>query len=238
MRAFPATRWSLVQRAGQAVAPELRRAALDDLLRRYLPALRARLVIELRMPLDAANDMLQSFVADRIVERDLIAFADEGKGRFRSFLLTALDRYQIDQYRAASAKKRAPSGKSTELPTELAGGYPPPSRAFDVAWAQEVLRSALDSMQAEATAMGRMDLWEVFRVRVLDPTLHGSVPVSYEQIAERLGGCTPTQAANALVTAKRMFARVLRSIVAEYCHDEADADREIQELRAVLGESH
>ena len=42
-------------------------------------------------------------------------------------------------------------------------------------------------------------------------------------------------ASNALVTAKRMFERNLRAVVAEYAADEADIDREIAELRRAVG---
>jgi hypothetical protein len=46
---FPTTHWSLVARAGQD-GGDARREALDQLLRRYLPALRAHLIFGRRMP--------------------------------------------------------------------------------------------------------------------------------------------------------------------------------------------
>ena len=55
---------------------------------------------------------------------------------------------------------------------------------------------------------------------------HGSAP-----------GMEPAQAANALVTAKRMFARVLKSVVVEYTEGAA-ADQEIADLRAILAGAH
>jgi hypothetical protein len=51
---------------------------------------------------------------------------------------------------------------------------------------------------------------------------------------EKFGFRSPTEASNALVTAKRMFVRALRAVVAEYARDENGIDREIEELRAIL----
>ena len=72
-----------------------RREALGVLLRRYVPALRAHLVVQKRVPRDAAADLIQGFVCDKVVEQGLLAGADRCKGKFRSFLRTALDRAGI-----------------------------------------------------------------------------------------------------------------------------------------------
>jgi hypothetical protein len=53
-------------------------------------------------------------------------------------------------------------------------------------------------------------------------------------VVVRFGFKSPTEASNALVTAKRMFVRALRSVVAEYATDEAGINGEIEELRAIL----
>ena len=233
---FPETSWSEVERAPGS------RDALGRLLVRYLPALRARLVIEKRIQPDRAGDLLSGFISDRVVEQQLVARADRSRGRFRTFLLTALDRYVVDQHRAASAGKRNPGGGSTVVSLELLDerqhpGAGSPSAASEVAWAREVLAEAVRRMEAQCRADARPDLWDVFRCRVLDPALEGAEPLPYDQFVSTFGLKTPAQAANALVTAKRMFARVLRSVVAEYA-DGAAADQEIAELRAILAGAH
>jgi len=53
-RAFPATRWTLVGRAGQAERTAAL-SALDELLRLYLPALRNYLVRRMGIPADRAS---------------------------------------------------------------------------------------------------------------------------------------------------------------------------------------
>ena len=80
---FPATQWSLIDRARQSDAGR-RGAALGVLLHRYMPALRAYLVLTRRMPPEQADDLLQSFIADKIIERNLLDRAERERGKFRS----------------------------------------------------------------------------------------------------------------------------------------------------------
>src|SRR5687768_2580796 len=89
---FPSTHWSLVGSAAQ-INREKRREALGTLLHRYMPALRAHLVLARRLPADYADDLLQGFVADKVIEQNLLGNADRTKGRFRSFLLAAVKHY-------------------------------------------------------------------------------------------------------------------------------------------------
>lgn len=235
---FPLTQWSLVARAGGATEDE-RREALGVLMRRYLPALRAHLVFQKRISPHLADDLVQGFVCDKVVEQGLLAGADQCKGRFRTFLLTALDRYVIDQARFEGAKKRAPGGgvASLEQFPVRDRATPPgagPSVAFDVAWAREVLAEAVKRMDEECRASERQDIWGVFCCRVLEPTLTGAPQAGYGELVARFGLRSPAQASNVLMTAKRMFERILRSVVAEYAEDEAQIDREIEDLRCIL----
>lgn len=235
---FPETSWTAIGEVW-AEGAEGPRHALGALLRRYLPALRARLVIEKGIRPEKAGDLLQGFLADKVLERDLIGHADRARGRFRTFLLTALDRYVVDHHRAATAEKRNPAeGPIVSLgdvgePDHPRSGASPPAAASEVAWAREVLAEAIRRMEAQCRTDHRPDLWEVFRCRVLDPALEGADPLPYDQFVSAFSLRTPAQAANALVTAKRMFARVLKSVVAEYA-DGAAADQEIADLRAIL----
>jgi RNA polymerase sigma-70 factor (ECF subfamily) len=109
LKPFPATRWTLVARAGQGSAP-VKREALGVLLERYLPALRAYLVARRHLPRERVEDILQGFVSDKILEQDLIAQAQPEKGKFRSLLLVALNRYLVGQIRREKAQKRSPRG--------------------------------------------------------------------------------------------------------------------------------
>ena len=227
---FPATQWSLVD-AVRRGEPQARRRALDTLLTRYLPALRAYLVLERRMDADRAADVLQSFVADKIVERDLIARAEKSRGKLRTFLLTALQRFAIDAGRKRDARA-APSVEELD-----AGHAAAPSAAFDREWAAQVINQTLARMEANTRQWGRLDLWEIFKGRVVAPAFDNAAPTPYEQLTGRFGFSSNDQAANALVTAKRLFARLLREVISEYAPDADDLEEELRELRAALAGS-
>lgn len=225
------TRWTLVARAG-GDDPTQRLCALEELLRRYLPALQAHLVIQKRLPTEQADDLVQSFITDKIIQGQLLEQADPQRGKFRTVLLTALDRYIISEFRKLNAQKRAPEAGFVDLDAEAVQVAAPgaASAAFDVEWARQIINESLRRVQAECEATGRAAFWQLFELRVVGPMLDGVEPPPYDELVRRFGFQSPTQASNALLTAKRMFARALREVVAEY----DDPEAELNELRMIL----
>lgn len=240
---FPITPWSLVGRAANAT-PDARRDSLGQLLQRYLPALRAHLVLRKGIKPQAADDLMQGFIADKVVASEILARADRERGKFRTFLCTALDHYVVSQSRRTRAKKRSPTGDGSAMAdiddvAEPADDDSPPAPgesgdAFDVAWARQVIESAVEIMRADCLAGGRRDVWELFDLRVLGPTLRGEEPPPYEQIVKQTGATSPLQLSNLLVTGKRMFLRTLRGVIAEYARDDDEVEEELRDLKSVL----
>jgi hypothetical protein len=210
---------------------EARREALATLLSRYAPALRSYLRTVRRMSPDAADDLLQAFIADRLLASELIRSADAQRGQFRTLLLTSLNRFATTRYRAERLRSAGdlPEG---DIGPDMTSPTPP--AAVEAAWARALVHSVVDGMRAECLASGRADVWAVFEGRVLAEIFEDHQPIAYEELAARFGLKSPTQAANLLVTAKRMYARLLRAAVAEYEPDEARIDAEIADLRRIL----
>jgi RNA polymerase sigma-70 factor (ECF subfamily) len=233
---FPTTHWSLVARAGQD-ATEPKRQALGELLVRYLPALRAHLVYGKRLAPEDADDLLQEFVAAKILEKELIGRADAQLGKFRTFLLTALDRFLIDRLREQTARKRSPAGGELRALGDLADQLPAEQHcdAFDLAWAHNVIEETVRLMRTECETSDRMDVWGVFECRLLGPILNAVEPVEYDELVGRFGLQSPSQASNLLITAKRMFARLMHAVVGEYALGSAEIESEIGELMEVFG---
>ena len=71
--AFPGTEWELVEAAVGNGPPE---AAMDRLLERYLPHLQAYLRGQFWLPPDQAEDVLLSFILEKVLQRDLFQNAD------------------------------------------------------------------------------------------------------------------------------------------------------------------
>lgn len=236
---FPTTRWSLVDviRRGDARAT---REALEELLGRYLPALRAHVVYRRRISRDEADDLVQEFIASRILEKDLIARADRNRGRFRSYLLKSLDRFLIDWVRHARAKRRSP-GDGAIVPLDdqdqSLEWQETPSGVFHATWARGVVAEALRRVRSQCESSSRMDLWGILECRLLDPILKGTEPADYGQLVKRFELKSPAQASNLLITARRMCARALRAVVAEYAQDDQEIESEIAELKEILAQS-
>ncbi len=233
---FPTTRWSLVARVGDQ-DPDSRRQALAELATSYLPAMRTHLVYRKGLAPERADDLLQEFVTHKVLEKDLFAQADRGEGRFRTFLLTALDRFLFNWHRNQNVAKRTPEGGFVaidDVELECVDSQQPPSDAFDVAWARQVIDEALGRLRADCEASGRQDMWRVFDCRVVGPILEGKPSPSYRELVERFGFSSPTQASNTLVTAKRMFARALRVVIGHYANDEEEIDAELTDLQTIL----
>jgi hypothetical protein len=97
-----------------------------------------------------------------------------------------------------------------------------------------VIHEALRLMRSECEATRQADIWGVFECRIVRPMFEGASPVEYGELVRRFAFQSPSQAGNALITAKRKYGRALRAVIAEYARDEAEVESEIRELRAVL----
>jgi RNA polymerase sigma-70 factor (ECF subfamily) len=233
-RWFQTTHWSLVARAGAATSEE-QRQALGQLVERYSPSLRAHLIARKGLSPQDAEELLQAFLAAKIVEQALVAQAAPQRGRFRTFVLTALDRFVISHFRRRSAGKRF-AGVTVAVDEELnaPASSAAPDEQFDIQWARDVLQESLRRMRAECERSGRRDVWGVFEARVVAPMLDDATAPAYDELVTRLGLTSPAQASNVLVTAKRMFVRSLRGVIGEYELGEEQIDAEIADLRSIL----
>jgi DNA-directed RNA polymerase specialized sigma24 family protein len=236
LHSFPDTSWTQVQLAG-GNSGGVRGEALEALLRNYYPALLSHLVVVRRLSEADAKDVLQGFVVGHILEKDLIGQARRNMGsRFRSFLLTALDRYLIDQMRRAGRKKRcADEQVQLDEGLDLEAETPDTSELFDVVWARALVREACRRVCEECTAKGCPKRRQVFEQRLLLPMIDGCAAVPYGELVDRLEISSPAEAANLLTTVKRMFVRHLRDLIAEYTPEPGDIDEELRQLRVTLG---
>ena len=67
-------------------------------------------------------------------------------------------------------------------------------------------------------------------MRILLPIMEGAEPAAYADLVRQYGFQSPAQASNVLISAKRMFARLLREVISEYAFSEEEVESEIQEL--------
>jgi DNA-directed RNA polymerase specialized sigma24 family protein len=234
--ALPPTSWSLVARAGDRDR-ETWLAALSSITLLYRPVLVRYLILRLRVSADQAEDIVQAFLIEKLVDQNVLLKASQKRGRFRSFIIKVFSNYAIGQLRGQLARKRRPSSPEAErlddLP-ELQSGDTPLADSFDALWARQVLARTLERIREECLSKDRQVLWQILEARILVPMFDDSPPMPYEELVERFGLRSPSEASNLLITAKRMFARVLREVVRETVADDKDVDAEIRELKRVL----
>ena len=232
---WPTTHWSQVGEAGQGGVEE-RCRALTSLVKVYLPVLRRHLLYRRHVDCSQVDDVLQDFLTSKILENDILRLAVEGKGRFRNFLATALNRFVVSRFRMQNAaKRRAIHHGSLEAvdPGELASGITY-SDAFDWVWARQVLGRAIRHMRVQCSKPSRRQIWGVFRGRLLLPTFHNVPPVPFKDLADDLRLDSPKVAANLLTTANQIFANSLRSVISAYDNGTADVESELCDLRQIL----
>ncbi len=232
---FPTTRWSQVEQAANPWNTRTQQA-LDGLLRTYVPVFRSYLLFKKKIPAQHVDDLVQGFITQQVMEKNVIASARRDKGRFRNYIRVVLDRYVVTEYRRSSAAKR---GQGRAAPLDHAADHADPSaqdaaQGFDLAWARAVLACSLEQMQDACRFSNRSNVWAIFELRLVRPILHGQPEIPYRELIQRLGLRSPSQATNLLTTGKRMFIRTLRSVIGQYAGSEEQIDQEIADLFAVL----
>src|SRR5437879_5335261 len=100
---FLTTHWSVVLTAGRADNTRAR-DALASLCQTYWYPLYAYLRQRGYSPPDA-QDLTQEFFA-RLLKKNTLARITREKGKFRSFLLTVLNHFLVDEWKRAKALKR------------------------------------------------------------------------------------------------------------------------------------
>jgi RNA polymerase sigma-70 factor (ECF subfamily) len=222
---FPETRWTLVLAA--RLDPDKRRPALEELVR---PRWKALYVVARKHGLGPAEaeDAVQSFVT-RLLEGDVLARLDPGKGRLRAYLRTAFRHFLTSLREEERAQKRGSGARHADLADVeawLASPEASPEALFDRAWALELFAGALSELEREYTSGARRGPFEVVR----ELFQFGAAP-PYAELAERHQMSVP-QLKAFVHRARTRFRELLRARIVDTLPDAADAD---DELAALLG---
>lgn len=237
-RLFPPTSWTIVLRARSGEANE-RKEAVGQLMERYWKPVYSYL--RRKGKTDAsAKDLTQAFIQKVVLERRLIERADRARGRFRSFLLTALDHYVTSVRRAEGSGIRMPEGGILSLDEpESLGVLEPvtpnnPEDAFTYGWAVALLDKVIAEVQAQCRANGEAVYWEVFSERILRPSLDSTESPPLPDICKRHGLPSTSKASNVLLTVKRRFRAALRREIRQHVNSDEEIDDEIRDLIGIL----
>jgi hypothetical protein len=234
--AFVTTHWSLIEDVKKH--PDQDRALIGLLLQRYWKPVYCYLR-QKGYDNEQAKDLTQSFFHEIVLNLSLIQRADQSRGRFRSFLLYALNQYLMNDRRKETAQKNIPKNKLVSLDTIQEPAIPQsvirsnPEDSYNYAWVSTLLDQVLSEVERTCCEQGMETHWGVFTERVVEPMLNGAESPSLTDICKKYGIESEKKASNMIVTVKRRFQTTLkqhiRSTVA--CDNEmADELREIMQF--------
>lgn len=237
-RRFLTTRWSVVLQAGRAgpaegAGAEDARAALEHLAQSYWSPLHAY-VRRRGYGEEEARDLTQDFFA-RLLERRDVATVSPERGRFRSFLLTALQRFLINAEERGRAEKRGGGRAPLSLDGADGEAFAPshaetPERAFERAWAGAVLERTLERLAADYAERRQAPLFEALREHLVA----GGEGTPHAELGRRLG-LSEGAVKVALHRLRARYRAELRREIADTVADPADVDDELRRLFDALG---
>lgn len=231
---FATTHWSVVLQAGGEPSSHAM-AALEKLCHTYWFPLYA-FVRRKGLPEEDAKDVTQQFFTN-LLERSDFRAVDARRGKFRTFLLTALTHFLANERDRAQAAKRG-GGKvifslDSLSPEQFQCIEPSsdlsPDKLFDQRWAVKLLETAVTRLQAEMITADRSKQFEELKKFLADEPDDGD----YHNVAARLGSTAQTVA----VAVHRMRARyrqLVRSEVANTVSSPMEVDEEMRYLLSAL----
>lgn len=229
---FRTTRWSLVQAAGDLEHRDSHQA-LSELCQSYWLPVYSYFRRRVGNPVDA-QDLTQEFFA-KLLDKNYIGDARQEKGRFRTFLLTAAQRFLSKEWAKANAKKRG--GDKTVLSLDFDAGESfyamepadteTPEKLFDRQWAVKLLEVVHERLRQEYDAADKHALYDE-----LKPLLVGAGP-SQREVANRLG-MTEGAVKTAVYRMRTRYSQLLRCEIAETVDDPDEVDDEVAQLFEAL----
>jgi len=229
---FVTTRWTQVLSARGESSDA--RVALGQLCEAYWTPV-FRFIQRCHYAEETARDLTQGFFTQLLAGHG-IDQVEQGRGRFRSYLLGAVKHYVADQQDRANSAKRGGGRESmslepnAEMQTATAQISDPdaqrPDAFFDRQWALNVLGRALNVLAAELSSVGKTGYFET-----LKPWLLGDVKALSQAAAAAQLGLSEGAVKVAIHRLRRRF----RDLVKEEIAGTVDPAETIQdELRYLL----
>jgi RNA polymerase sigma factor (sigma-70 family) len=231
---FKATHWRVVLAAGHPGSPQSAHA-LNRLCRTYWYPLYAY-VRRKGHSEPEAKDLTQEFFA-QLLQNHLLARANPLKGKFRSYLLAAMDHFLANERRRAQTLKRgggeiirslddtAQMRYATEPITNLS-----PERAYERQWALSLFEQALHRLKEQYGASGRVKLYQCLKEFLSADPERGD----YERVGLQLG-MSQSAVAAAVYRLRQGYRELVREEVAQTVASPAEIEDELRGLLAALG---
>ena len=231
---FATTHWSVVLTAGQSSSSQAAEA-LEKLCRTYWYPLYAY-VRRRGNGVSDAQDLTQDFFY-RLLDRDWLAQVDRRKGKFRSFLLMAMNHFLANEWDRAKRVKRGgrvffqsyEDDACEQRFQEDARLDRSPEQLYEQRWAMALLETVLARLRGEATAAGRLE-----QFHELKGFLTGEKrSITYADLAAKL---STTEAAlkMAVQRLRHRYGELLREEIANTVANPSEVEDELRHLMTIL----
>jgi len=232
---FTTTHWSVVLAARGADSPQAAEA-LESLCRAYWYPLYAYLRRRGQSPHDA-EDLLQGFFV-RFLELDFLGQVDRGRGRFRSFLLAALNHFLANERDKASRQKRGGRLRRVSFDSAEAEGWYAdelacdltPEKLYEQRWACALLERAMQQLEQDPRGAAKGEDFGTLKEFLTGD----SDSPSYAGLAERLG-ISEAAAKMRVQRLRHQYQRAVRQEIAQTVARPEEVEEELRHLFSVLG---
>jgi DNA-directed RNA polymerase specialized sigma24 family protein len=227
---FSTTRWTVVLAAGDPNHPDAS-AALDRLCRTYWYPVYAYVRRKGRIAAEA-EDLTQEFFS-RLLSRGFPSGVRREGGKFRSYLLRALDHFLINEWRRENSVKHGGGTTTFSLDGVNADAryrMEPADAAtseslYERRWATTVLDAVRERLRLEYAQQGKDQLFAA-----LEPCLTGGDdPLRYAELMTRLD-LKSSALKMAVHRLRKRFGQLLREEVAHTVASSDEIDGEIRQL--------
>jgi RNA polymerase sigma-70 factor (ECF subfamily) len=231
---FVATSWTNVMAAQQSGSPEAA-AALEKLCRAYWYPLYAYLRRKGNGP-HRAQDLTQEFLY-RLIKENYLGAADRRRGKFRSFLLAALNHFVSNQRDYERAIKRGGrmtfvSLDDTESETRFLrepASEQSPEKIFERNWFLALFAEALARLREEQVAAGRRDLFDQLKQFVIEDAEAGE----YSAAARRVN-MTPNAVAVTVHRLRERYKKLVHEEIVRTVADPSEIEEELHRFFTVM----
>jgi RNA polymerase sigma-70 factor (ECF subfamily) len=185
---------------------------------------------------DDAQELTQAFFA-KLLERHWLADAQQEKGKFRTFLLTAMERFLANEWDKVRALKRG--GGRAHVPIQLDTaetryGVDPqdtrtPEQAFEYRWATTLLGEVVKRLETEYEKRGQKAVFTGLKACLVRD--RQSQP--YAELAAQLG-MGEAAVKVAVHRLRQRYRELLRAEVAETLASPVEVEAEMRHLFGVL----
>ena len=230
---FLTTHWSLIEDIQSR--KDKNKALMGLLLKRYWKPVYCYLRRK-GYDNEQAKDLTQGFFCEVVLNRNLVRRADQCKGRFRSFLLHALNQHLINVQNAECARKKIPTEKllpleiidPAEVPQALSNLSP--ENAYNYAWLSALLDRILSEVEVKCRQDGMETHWNIFYDRVVQGILEDVDPPSLSEICKKYGIEDEKTASNMNITVRRRFQSALKQYVRSTVTSKTQVAGELEEI--------